>query len=181
MSIESPPRYPILRHLAPELSGFIWIKDVIAKTDKNLEAIINLHKRRDENYNETEAKSSLSYINLYLQEIDRAEGDDEKCSHLHKALIASLKNCLAGGDGIIMGLFALLYCLARNPQVQEKMRNEIRAETDTLPYCRAVILEALRYIPVGGIGPQGGNSTVIVKIYQNLSLIMFEVLRHVFT
>ena len=55
MSIESPQRYPILRHLAPELSGFIWIKDVIAKTDKNLEAIINLHKRRDENYNKTEA------------------------------------------------------------------------------------------------------------------------------
>ena len=156
MSIESPQRYPILRHLAPELSGFIWIKDVIAKTDKNLEAIINLHKRRNKNY-KSAAESSSSYIDLYLQEIDRAVGDDEKCNHLHKALIASLKNCLAGGDGIIMGLFALLYCLARNQQVQEKMREEIRAETETLPYCRAVILETLRYIPVGGIGPQGCN------------------------
>ena len=147
-----------MRHLAPELSGFNWIKDVIARTDKYLEAIVNLHERRDENYNEAEAKSSLSYIDLYLQEIQRAEGDDAKCSHLHKALIASLKNCLAGGDGIIMGLFALLYCLARHPQVQEKMRQEIRAETDTLPYCRAVVLETLRYIPVGGVGPQGCNS-----------------------
>ena len=147
-------RYPILKYLAPELSGFVWIKDVIARTDKNLEAIVNLHQRRDENYNESVAKSNESFIDLYLQEIERAAGDDAKCKNLHKALIASLKNCLAGGDGIMMGLFALLYCLARNPKAQEKMRDEIRAETETLPYCRAVILETLRYIPVGGIGPQ---------------------------
>ena len=156
-------RYPILRHLAPGLSGFLWIKDVIAETDKNLNSIVSLHKRKDESYEEysrtstqvppSMAKSDASYIDLYLEEIYRTVEDDAKCN-LHKALIASLKNCLAGGDGIIMGLFALLYCLARNPQVQEEMRIEIRAETETLPYCRAVILETLRYIPVGGIGPQ---------------------------
>ena len=92
-------RYPILSHLAPELSGFVWIKDVIERTDKNLEAIVNLHKRRDENH-DSALESSSSYIDLYLQEIHRAVGDDEKCYHLHKALIASLKNGLAGREGI---------------------------------------------------------------------------------
>ena len=136
---------------------------MIAETDKNLNAIVTLHKRKDESYETSTQvppsvpKSNVSYIDLYLEEIHRTVGDDAKCN-LHKALIASLKNCLAGGDGIIMGLSALLYCLARNPQVQEEMRNEIRAETETLPYCRAVILETLRYIPVGGVGPQGPNS-----------------------
>ena len=147
-------RYPILRHLAPHWSGFVWITDMIGKTEQNLNEIVSLHKNEKEG--EKEGKD-VAYIESYLEEIDRTVGEDAK-SDGHRALIASLEDLLLGADGIVMALYSLLYCLARNPHVQEEMRKEIRegqeTESETLPYCRAVILETLRYIPQGGIGPQ---------------------------
>ena len=179
-------RFPILRHLAPELSGFVWIKDMIAQTEKNMNEIVSLHKRAREIGMSTEtgpigakpwrwptstsprsppiaplatdehpagAKRGASYVDSYLEEIDRIEGEDAKNNH-HRAMIASLEEIFLGADGIVMGFYSLLYCLARNPHVQEEMRKEISVATEILPYCRAVILETLRYVPQGGIGPQ---------------------------
>ena len=159
-------RYPILKYLAPHLSGFVWIKDTTVNTEKNMNEIVSLHKkarqgrRREKRHTETtphmplsKVKSGISYIDSYLDDIDQIEGAEAK-HRLHKALIASLKDIFLGADGIVMGFYSLLYCLSRNPHIQNEMRKEMKQGTENLPYCRAVILETQRYIPQGGIGPQ---------------------------
>ena len=106
--IEQTPwyRYPILKHLAPTLSGFTWVCDVVAKTKRDLIDMVSLHKRNKDRH-------EVSYIDAYLEEIRQKEkmaetGIDEK------TLIASLDNFLLGGlDGVIAGFYSLLYCLAR--------------------------------------------------------------------
>ena len=172
-------RYPILRYLAPHLSGFVWIKDTTVNTEKNMNQIVSLHKkarqgsRREKRHAETttqiplsKVKSGISYIDSYLDEIDQIEGEKAK-RRLHKALIASLKDIFLGADGIVMGFYSLLYCLSRNPHIQNEMRKEMKQETENLPYCRAVILETLRYIPQGGIGPQHySDEDVLVDNYK---------------
>ena len=37
-------RYPILRRLAPDLSGFTWQRDIISKEYETLEKIVDLHR-----------------------------------------------------------------------------------------------------------------------------------------
>ena len=172
-------RYPFLKYLAPHMSGFVWFKDITVTTEKYMNEIVSLHKRarqsrgREVRQSDTKTqmqlsrvKCGLSYIDSYLDEIDQIEGEEAKC-RLHEALIASLKDIFLGADGIVMGLYSLLYCLSRNPQIQNEMRKEMKQETENLPYCRAVILETQRYIPQGGIGPQHySEEDVLVDNYK---------------
>ena len=39
-------RYPLLRCLAPDLSGFTWQKDIISKEYETLEKIVDLHREK---------------------------------------------------------------------------------------------------------------------------------------
>ena len=106
--IEQTPwyRYPILKHLAPDYSGFTWVSEVVAKTKSNLNDIVMLHKK-------SKNRDDVSYIDAYLEEIDLRKkmgetGIDEK------TLIASLDNFLLGGlDGIIAGKVIILLYLCQ--------------------------------------------------------------------
>ena len=124
---------------------------MFGKTRDNLNEIVSLHKKEN---------GGKSYIDAYLEDIAQRVGEEER-SNGEKALIASLENFLIGADGIVMGFYSLLYCLARNGHVQDRMRKEIRQQLSmgekeklTLPYCWAVILEVMRYIPQVGFGGQ---------------------------
>ena len=136
-------KYPILRHLAPEFSGFVWIKNMIASTGEMLNELVSHHSR----------DGVSSYINSYLKKIDEAKDKIDKHNGW-RALIASLEDYLKGADSLITAIYSLLYCLSRNPNVQEEMRKEIQEGSETYPYCKAVILETLRYVPQAGIGPK---------------------------
>ena len=90
-----------------------------------------------------------------------------------RALIASLESFIFGASNQIIGFYSLLYCLARNPHVQEKMRAEIRGKMRkgkdkfVLSYCWAVILETLRYIPQLGLGaPHQTREDIVVDGYK---------------
>ena len=57
------------------------------------------------------------------------------------------------------------------PSLQEKMRQEIKEkgsrERDQLPYCMAVIMETLRYIPLIGLGaPRWTWEDIVVDGYK---------------
>ena len=174
-------KYPFLRLLSPQYSGFTWIKEAQANTHRNLDGIISLHKGAGVK------RIKSSYIDSYLKEAGDIE---EETSNSRKELIASLKDFLLGSDGVTMGFFALLYCLARNPHVQEDMRREILSnlsadgpkDKSTLPYCWAVVLETLRYIPQTGYGTPHhctadqvvGNFTIPAgtDVYPNLAGIL---------
>ena len=75
---------------------------------------------------------------------------------------------------LIAGLYSLLYCLARNPHVQETMRREIEENLPngekgklTLPYSWAVVLECLRFIPQAGFGgPHHSEEDIYVGNYK---------------
>ena len=106
--IEQTPwyRYPILKHLAPDYSGFTWVSEVVAKTKSDLNDIVSLHKKSTD-------RDEVSYIDAYLEGIDLRKkmgetGIDEK------TLIASLDNFLLGGlDGIIAGKVIILLYLCQ--------------------------------------------------------------------
>ena len=160
-------RYPILRHLAPHYSGFVWSSDLVGKTRKNFNEIVSLHKGNKD-------RSIVSYIDAYLEDIEKREGEEARHNG-QRALIASLENFILGADAIVMGFYSLLFCLARYPDVQDRMRKEIVQEIErtsegeekgkfTLPYCWSVILEIMRYIPQAGFGgPHHTEEEIIVN------------------
>ncbi|EDW18010.1 probable cytochrome P450 12d1 proximal, mitochondrial [Drosophila mojavensis] len=77
------------------------------------------------------------------------------------AVVMSLDMLMAGVDGSSTFLSALLLCLSKHPEKQQKLREEllrVMPSKDTvldednmkdMPYLRAVIKEALRYYPNG--------------------------------
>ena len=106
--IEQTPwyRYPILKRLAPDYSGFTWVAEVVAKTKSDLNEIVSLHKC-------SKNRQEVSYIDAYLEGIDLREKKGETGID-ETTLISSLDNFLLGGlDGIIAAFYSLLYCLAR--------------------------------------------------------------------
>ena len=157
-------RYPILRHLAPHYSGFKWISDTMTMARKNLNEIVCFHKQ----HNNKNEKYGASYVDIYLKELVKTEDCDG-----HRALIASIESFIFGASNQSIALYSLLYCLARNPDVQDNMRTEIRGALSigkdkfVLSYCWAVILETLRYIPQLGLGaPHQTREDIVVDGYK---------------
>lgn len=58
---------------------------------------------------------------------------------------------------------AVLYLLAKNPEKQNKLREEILSKQEKRPYLRACIKEAIRLMPV-----VGGNLRKTTKEYNVL-------------
>ena len=63
-------RYPILRHLAPQFSGYNWIMDTISRTRNTLTEIISLHQRNN-------IREKNSYVDVYLKHIEEEEPSDQ--------------------------------------------------------------------------------------------------------
>ncbi|XP_065367559.1 probable cytochrome P450 12d1 proximal, mitochondrial [Calliphora vicina] len=116
---------------------------------------------------------TLNYINETLKEIEekqkRGNNNEEVYSVLEKllvidkklAVVTAIDMLIAGVDTTSVTLMAILLCLAKNPEKQLKLREEIfkvmptkdtvlnETNTKNMPYLRAVIKEALRYYPNG--------------------------------
>jgi len=186
-------RYPILRYLAPDFSGYKWITETNNENRNTLDQIISLHQL-------DEHRERSSYLDSYLKKIDEEDESDqnknmisnsakmktnwrhaiEKQIHVlekidRECLLSSLEDFLLGSEGILFAFDALLYCLAKHPKVQEKMRQEIenvkeKEESETkasLPYCWAVILETLRIFPQTGFGtPHHSDQTVYIDGFE---------------
>jgi len=107
-----------------------------------------------------------------LKHIEEEEPSDTSIvSEGRRCLLSSLEDIILGSEGISFAFKALLYCLAKNPNAQVKMRQEIYKVTQSglpdtkanLPYCWSVIMETLRLIPQTGFGaPHHSDKTIYV-------------------
>ncbi|XP_052899594.1 probable cytochrome P450 12a5, mitochondrial [Anopheles moucheti] len=92
----------------------------------------------------------------------------------HIAVIMSLDMLIAGIDTTSSGSIGILYCLAKHPEKQAKLREELRTilpkkdspltaeKMQNLPYLRACIKEGLRlYQPVAGNMRAAGRDIVL--------------------
>ncbi|XP_052870893.1 cytochrome P450 CYP12A2-like [Anopheles cruzii] len=92
----------------------------------------------------------------------------------HVAVIMALDMLMAGIDTTSSGSVGIMYCLAKNPDKQAKLREELRTVLPTkdspltaenmrnLPYLRACIKEGLRlYPPVAGNFRAAGRNIVL--------------------
>ena len=96
---------------------------------ETLDHIVYLHQING-NQQSSSSSDKLSYIDAFLNHNQNDETEENlKTNSGRKKLIASLTDILLGGEGIIFGLYSLLYCLAKHPIVQQKMRDEIKLVT----------------------------------------------------
>ncbi|XP_055539547.1 probable cytochrome P450 12a4, mitochondrial [Wyeomyia smithii] len=90
------------------------------------------------------------------------------------AILMAFDMLLAGVDTTATGSTGILYCLARNPDKQEKLREELRSilpnkdspltveNMQNMPYLRACIKEALRICPpIAGTARAVGKDVVL--------------------
>ena len=93
--------------------------DTICRTRNILTDIVTLHQRNN-------IREITSYVDVYLKHIEEEESSDTSIvSEGQKCLLSSLEDIILGSEGILFAFDALLYCLAKNPNVQVKMRKEI--------------------------------------------------------
>ena len=94
--------------------------DTICRTRNTLTEIISLHQRNN-------IREKSSYVDVYLKHIEEEEepSDTSIVSEGRKCLLSSLEDIILGSEGILFAFDALLYCLAKNQNVQVKMREEI--------------------------------------------------------
>ena len=102
------------------------------------------------------------------------EQNPEKYTKYHVFMVG-LSNIMAGFDTTALSLSAVLYYLLKNPQMMAKLKEEIHGftahgchaknipfkESQDLPYFQAIVKEALRLHPAGGLPlwrlvPEGG-------------------------
>ncbi|XP_055847823.1 cytochrome P450 CYP12A2-like [Episyrphus balteatus] len=129
----------------------------------------------------------------YVDEaIDRIENDktprkdNEEKSVLEKLLkidrnVAKVmaQDLIAGGvDTTSSTIAGILICIAKNPEKQEKLRQEIRTilpqkdslltidNMKNLPYLRAIIKEGMRMYPIGGGTVRANKEDIVMSGYQ---------------
>ena len=109
------------------------------------------NKRREQN---GEIKTSKDLLDLFLQAVDDETGQGMDEEELHSQLFVFL---LAGHETSSTALSWIFYFLAQHPEVQEKLRREVKEtlkerevcwETyDSMEYLAAVVNETLRLQP----------------------------------
>lgn len=122
-------------------------------------------------YNEQE-KLAKYFVKKAIEELKENKGktDDEK-GVLEKLLeineeyayIMASDMLFAGVDTAANTMTATLYLLAKNPEKQEKLRDEVMSKQEKKPYIRACIKESIRIMPI-----VSGNIRLTTKEYNIL-------------
>ncbi|KAJ2949035.1 hypothetical protein O0L34_g5977 [Tuta absoluta] len=107
---------------------------------------------------DTQWNISASFIKQARQRINERDHEipEEEKSIIEKllaidekvAILMANEMLMAGIDTVAFSTTALLYHLAKNPNVQDKLRKEIRSGTANRRYLKACIKETLRLHPV---------------------------------
>ncbi|KAG5674776.1 hypothetical protein PVAND_004726 [Polypedilum vanderplanki] len=150
-----------------ELNPSIWkfyhtkaFKEYMEVNDKLLNTVLSFIEETMENMkNTTDNNQEVEGILQKLLKIDK-----------RVAVIMASDSLFAGIDTTGSGTIGVLYCLAKNPEKQEKLRQEIlkifpnkdepidARKMANMPYIRSCIKEALRLFP-----PVSGTSRTIAK------------------
>lgn len=124
----------------------------------------------------------MHYVEKAIEDLPKNSTEDREESILEKlikidkkvAVVMCIDNIIAGVDTSSSAAIAILYCLAKNQEKQEKLRSEIRqilpnkndelttAKLQNMPYLRAVIKEGIRlYPPTAGTMRSAGDDLVL--------------------
>ena len=68
-----------------------------------------------------------SFIDMYLNEMKQSNSKEEK-EFLQGALIGCLDNFLMSTSDLVMAFHMLMYCMARNPEVQVSFTFQVEAQ-----------------------------------------------------
>lgn len=124
----------------------------------------------------TYADEAMKKIDIANPSVDHEAGVLEKLMKIdrHAAFVMVLDSLIAGVDTTSTGAVSVLYALAKNPEKQEILRNEVLSvlpekcsalttqSLSSMPYLRAVIKEALRmHPPINGNARDAGQDLVI--------------------
>ncbi|KAL1397372.1 hypothetical protein pipiens_009815 [Culex pipiens pipiens] len=146
------PAFKRLMNVLDELTRII-----MSKVD---EAIVRMEK------NPSASSDNQSVLEKLLK-VDR-----------HVAVVMALDMLLAGVDTTASGTIGILYCLAKNPDKQAKLREELRTvlpnkdspltpdNMRNLPYLRACIKEALRMYPPTAGNIRAAGKDLVLQGYQ---------------
>nr|QST15065.1 CYP370A3 protein [Diaphanosoma celebensis] len=133
-----------------------FLRDYLGKRDDLIDNLVHfveeLIDEHERNY--TDDESAYDFIDVFLKEM-KSQADNKNTSFTRDQLIVSVVDlCNAGSETTSNSIgFAMLYLL-HNPEVQEKMQNELDvvcgdslptlAQRSRLPYCEAVMMEVQR-------------------------------------
>ncbi|CAG9562983.1 unnamed protein product [Danaus chrysippus] len=113
-------------------------------------------KRAMKHY-EDQIRLSEYFIEMAIKELkdekkdqNREKGILEKLLEIDQKVAVTMTSdvLFAGVDTTATTIIGLLYLLAKNPEKQKKLRNEIMTAKDKRSYLRACIKESLRLLPV---------------------------------
>uniref|UniRef100_A0A1B0FH35 Cytochrome P450 303a1 n=1 Tax=Glossina morsitans morsitans TaxID=37546 RepID=A0A1B0FH35_GLOMM len=140
--------FPIMRFIAPNYSGYNAFVQNHQRIYRFLRKEVENHRKTYQNYN-----VPRDLMDSYLGELEKPDRNE---SFTEEQLLAvCLDMFLAGSETTNKSLgFALLH-MVRNPGIQEKAYNEIKetiglerlpewSDRARLPYCEAIVLEAVR-------------------------------------
>ncbi|XP_055691191.1 uncharacterized protein LOC129794464 [Lutzomyia longipalpis] len=161
-----------------DIQPSVWKYYKTAKFNRFVQIMDELHGMIG-NYVEKGIKN-LQETNTNQQGNSREKGVLEKLYEIDKdvAILMALDALLAGVDTSSSGSFSILYNLAKNPEKQNILREEllkILPEKDSpltaenmreMPYLRACIKEAFRMMPVVSGNFRGTGRDIVLRGYQ---------------
>lgn len=133
------------------------------------------------------AEMIISYIKKARDEIKKNPSKSSEHESILEKLLKVDENVAmtmvtdmigAGIDTTSSAATSVLYCLAKNPDKQEKLREEVfqilpskesklnEKSLDSVPYMRAVIKESLRMLPVTGGNLRALKQDIVLQGYQ---------------
>ncbi|EJK47306.1 hypothetical protein THAOC_33983 [Thalassiosira oceanica] len=129
-----------------------WFSWLIPERRRAVAATLRLRElmcRIMNNYRENGPKSDGTIIQLIMENDSAFKTDDEKLAQL-------LEFFIAGHETTAYSISWVLTCLARNPQIQAKLRSELSALTPQTwsqsKYLQMCIKEGMRLYPVAAAG-----------------------------
>ncbi|KAF4607972.1 hypothetical protein EYR40_000308 [Pleurotus pulmonarius] len=150
----------------------------------------------------TDVASKL--IQTRMEELSHGEGNNDVVSLLVKANISENENTKLSDDELYSQMRTIMFAghdttastlswtlleLARHPEIQQRLREEIRAkkqdlsgrelgirDLESMPYFQAVVKESLRYHPVAPSIPRQADRDDILPLWKPITLTTGEVL-----
>lgn len=151
-------RFPLVKKIAPEWSGYSQAMAELKTVCSTFEELVQLHK----DWPVSSSERGEDLIDLYLDKIESSEELLWQGENGHRRLMGALLDIPLGADGLYMALYSIMHLLAKHPEVQDKIVDELLRHScgkfnsflvkENLPFCKAVLVEAQRLVGQTGFG-----------------------------
>jgi cytochrome P450 len=157
--------FPSVRHIAPGLSGWTKVLDVMNRLGSIIGRVVTKHQADFESDKESKMNDPRDFIDAFLNQIETSQpGSSFHGQSGFKNLKATLLDLLAGGvESTATTLTWSILFMIKYPDIQAKVHAEILNEVgksrpvgiqdrSKMPYTEAVVQEVLRIICLAPLG-----------------------------